>query len=409
MSSIGNVEIRTITAAELPAFARQLTRAFGGDPLPKEDEYDFRKVLDLDRVFAAFDGDQIVGTCAATSLDLTVPGGVMPMGGTTMISVQPTHRRRGILRAMMREHIEEVRGRGEALAGLWCSESSIYGQFGFGSAAELCEMNANADKVDFLGEPPERKLRSVEPDEARKIFPAVYERVSAERPGMFGRSAGWWQANTFRDVESEREGRSAKRFLLCEGASGAEGYAIYQQREKWTDFPAGEIHVVELFGATSEAREALWRMLMNIDLFPSVTFWNMAVDDELAWRVAEPRRVQRKIMDSLWLRLLDIPRALSGRAYSASGRCVLGIRDPFLPENDGNYELITSVDAAECQRTQSEPDIECEVDALGSLFLGGHRATTLARGGRIAGERESLELLDRMFSWSPLPWCPEVF
>lgn len=409
MSSDSDLEIRTITDAELELFARQLTRGFGGDPLPKEDEFDFRKVLDLDRIFAAFDGDQIAGTCAAFSLELTVPGGVMKMGGTTMISVQPTHRRRGLLRAMMRKHIEEMRGRDEAIAGLWCSESSIYGQFGYGSAAELCEMNADADRVHFVGPAPQRKLRSLESEEARKILPAIYDRVRVERPGMFTRSAGWWQADTFRDVESEREGRSQKRFLICEGEDGADGYAIYQQKEKWTDFPEGEIHVVDLFGVTPEAREALWRMLMNIDLFPRVSFWNMPVDDELAWRITEPRRVQRKFMDSLWLRLLDIPRALTGRAYSETGRCVLGIRDAFLPENDGNYELITSGDGAQCQRTSAEADIRCEVDALGALFLGGHRATTLARGGRITGERESLELLDRMFAWSPLPWCPAIF
>ena len=135
----------------------------------------------------------------------------------------------------------------------------------------------------------------------------------------------------------------------------------------------------------------------------------MAVDDELAWRITEPRRVERKVADSLWIRLLDIPRALSGRAYSESGRCVLGIRDPFLPENDGNYELIVSADAAQCRRTQAEADVTCEVDVLGSLYLGGHRATTLARAGRIAGNPTSIELLDRMFAWSPLPWCPEAF
>jgi predicted acetyltransferase len=135
----------------------------------------------------------------------------------------------------------------------------------------------------------------------------------------------------------------------------------------------------------------------------------MAVDDELAWRVAEPRRVERKVMDSLWLRLLDIPRALSARVYSEDGCCVFGVRDPFLPENDGNYELTVSSAAARCLSTKATADVSCEVDALGAIFLGGHRASTLARAGRIEGDPSTVALLDRMFASSPLPWCPEMF
>lgn len=409
MRPTDDIEIRTIAGTELELFKLQLTRGFGGDPLPKKDDFDFLTVLDLDRMFAAFDGDQIVGTCAAFSLDLTVPGGTLPMGGTTMVTVQPTHRRRGLLRAMMRAHIQDVRDRGEPLAGLWCSESSIYRQFGYGSAVEICEMKANAARIEFLDEPAERTLRIIEADEARKILPGVHDSVRSRRPGMFARSGGWWEGDTFRDVESEREGRTAKRFVICEGVHGADGYAIYRQKSKWDEFPEGEIHVIELCCATPEANDALWRFLMNIDLYPNVSFWNMAVDDELAWRVVEPRRVERRVFDSLWLRLLDIPRALSGRAYSENGRCVLGIRDPFLPENDGNYELTISEQGAECRRTGDSADVSCEVDALGALFLGGHRATTLSRGGRISGNPASIARLDRMFAWSPLPWCPETF
>ena len=211
-------------------------------------------------------------------------------------------------------------------------------------------------------------------------------------------------------IRTRWEGRSAKRYVICEGVEGVDGYAIYQQKEKWVGgFPEGEVAIVELFGVTPEANETLWRFVTNIDLHPKLNFWNMAVDDELAWRITEPRRVERKVEDSLWLRLLDIPRALEGRTYSESGRCVLGICDPFLPENDGNYELIVSANAAQCCRTQASADWSCEIDVLGSLYLGGHRATTLARAGRIAGKPTTIELLDRMFAWSPLPWCPEIF
>ena len=409
MDATTDIRIRPIADSELVAFHRAVNRGFGGDPRPKEDEALIAKILEPSRSIATFDGDSIVGTCAAFSLDLTVPGVVLPMGGTTMVTVHPTHRRRGLLRRMMQMHLEEVKGHGDPIAGLWCSESSIYQQFGYGPAVERYEMDANADRIQFAGAAPDQTIRMIEDDEAEKILPRIFDAVRATRPGMWSRSAGWWEVEIFRDDPARREGRTAKRIVISEGRAGVEGYAIYRQRQKWPEFPESEIHVIELFATTTDARLALWRFLMNIDLHPNVQFWNMALDDELFWQVKEPRRLRRRVHDSLWLRVLDIPRALSSRRYSQTGRCVLAIRDPFLPDNDGSYQLTASESGAECRRTRDEPDVQCDISALGSLFLGGNRATTLARAGRIRGGPDSISRLDRMFASDPLPWCPEIF
>ena len=68
------------------------------------------------------------------------PGGRLPTAGTSVVAVAPTHRRRGILRAMMTQHLAEVHEKGEPLAALWASESSIYGRFGYGPASERAVM-----------------------------------------------------------------------------------------------------------------------------------------------------------------------------------------------------------------------------------------------------------------------------
>jgi predicted acetyltransferase len=409
MDATSDITVRTIAEAEFDKFQNAINRGFGGDPPSKADAYPIAKVLEPARSFAAFDGDSIVGTCAAFSLDLTVPGGVLPMGGTTMVTVHPTHRRRGLLRRMMQAHLDEVRSHGDPIAGLWCSESSIYQQFGYGLAVEHYEMDADADRIHFIGAAPSQDIRAIEFEEARKILPEIFDAVRSTRPGMFSRSAGWWEAEVFRDVESEREGRTAKRIVISQGDGGVEGYAIYRQRPKWPEFPENEIYLTELFAKTASARLALWRFMMNIDLHPKVQFWNMPIDDELFWCVSEPRRLRRRINDSLWIRVLDIPRALSSRAYADTGTCVLGIRDPFLPENDGSYRLTVNSAGAECRATSEEPAIRCDINAVGSLFLGGNRATTLSRAGLITGDPDSIRKLERMFAWSPLPWCPEIF
>ncbi len=404
-----DLTVRPIEESEFDTFRAKIARGFGGDLNPKDDPVFFRKIIEFDRTVAAFDGDEMVGTGGAFSFDLTVPGAALPMGGTTIISVQPTHRRRGVLRAMMKAHLDDVRRRGEPLAGLWASDSAIYGRFGYGLATDLHQVKLDAGAIEFSGDPPAGEVRLVEPGESRAKMETVYERIRPARPGMLSRSDAWWNGRMMYDPEHCRRGCSAKRFAVYTSPAGVDGYAVYRQKDKWDDFPEGEVQVSELMAATPEAHEALWRYLTRIDLFPRIEYWNLPVDDELPWRVVETRRVRRYVCDALWIRLIDIPKALEGRSYRAEGRIVLGVHDPYMPDNEGRYLLEAGPDGAKCSMTSDDADLELDVNALGALYLGGRSISTLARAGWVHGEPELLATAGVLFAWDPQPWCPEIF
>ena len=78
------------------------------------------------------------------SFELTIPGGVLPAAGVTIVGVHPTHRRRGILRRMMRLQLDAIHERGEPLAILWASEGSIYQRFGYGLGSMRTGINLDA-------------------------------------------------------------------------------------------------------------------------------------------------------------------------------------------------------------------------------------------------------------------------
>ncbi len=404
-----DLTVRPITDDEVDTFRRRLSRGFGGDALEDEDSTNFRRIVELPRTVAAFDRGDLVGTCVAFSLEVTVPGGALPMGGTTMVTVQPTHRRRGVLRAMMKEHLDEVRRRGEPLAGLWASEGSIYARFGFGPAAEACDARLDGRAVTFSGDGPDGSVRLIEPQECNAILPPVYDRVRATRPGMLSRSDDWWAARHFQDPKHRRGDRSAKRCAVYEDGGAATGYAVYRQKVGRDSIAEGEVFVVELIAATPDAHDGLWRFLSSIDLFPNVRYPHLPADDELHWRLTDARRLERSVRDTLWLRLMNVATALSRRSYGAQGGLVLGVRDPFMPENGGSYRLEARAGSAACRRCSDEPDLELGIDALSAVYLGGHRPSTLARAGSVRGAADALATADRLFAWAPLPWCPEVF
>ena len=404
-------EIRNITVDDADLFRSRLSRGFGGD-LDKDDDARerFDAIFDYDRTFGVFDGDDIVGTGAAFSLGVTVPGGaVVPMGGTTVISVQPTHRRRGILRDLMSRHLDEVAERHEPLAGLWASESSIYGRFGYGPATFRHKSELDASKVDFRRDDAKGDVRLLEAEEAVSVVPRLYGAAVSQRAGMLTRSDAWWKYRVLADVESWRGGKSALRHAVYEVGNEAAGYALYRQKSKWEDFVSdGEVDVVEIITSDADAHQGLWSFLTNIDLFPRVSWWNAPVDDPLSLMITDSRRVRRTVSDALWIRLMDVPTALEARNYEHDGVITFEVGDE-LEDASTVYRLEVTDGLAGCEVIDGSPDVALTLDVLGHLYLGGGDAVSMAAAGRIGGDPGAVAELHRIFRTASAPWCPEVF
>lgn len=403
--------IRPATSDEIPAMQETMGFGFGFDPMPELREL-FAATVELDRTRCAFEGATLVGTSGAFSLDLTVPGGSLPTGGTTMVAVRSSHRRQGLLRAMMSAHLDDVQERGEPLAALWASESAIYGRFGYGPAAYL--QGFEIERVHSAFSEPVAapgRFRLIDAEEACKLLPQIYDAVCTERPGHFARSSAWWERRRTFDPSWGREGASAYRFLVYEQDGRARGYLQYRVKpeDQGLGLPAGRLLIEELQGLDQTSRTALWRYALDVDLIATITAWNQPLDDELPWLLADSRRLKRSVTDSLWVRVMDVPAALAGRRYSSEGRLALRVHDEISPQNDGTWQLDGGPDGATCERCSAQPEIGLRAVDLGALYLGGNGFQTLARAGRIEGSPQALARADAMFTWHPVPWCPEIF
>lgn len=405
------MEIRRITTDEVQTFCDTLGQVFGDDAREGDLER-FTMLFERDRLIAAFDGDQVVGTVGAFSFELTVPGGRLPMGATTVTAVRPSHRRRGVLTRMMRAHVDEVRSRGEPLAGLWASESGIYARFGYGMAAYRSRLAIDRGHAALVAsaEPP-GPVRMIDAGEAERILPEVYDRVRPTRPGMLSRTPVWWKHHRLDDSEHGRQGASAFRFAVCEDEDGKpSAYVQYRHRPRWEDaLPAGTLDVEELVASTPTGHRSIWAYVLGVDLVTTVKAWNQPVDETLPWLLEDPRRALPDVSDSLWVRLVDLPRALATRRYRVPGELILRVRDPFCPWNEGTWRLEGGPDGAVCEPSDATPQLTTTAADVGALYLGGNRVSTLARAGRIAGDPEALARADLMFSWDRAPWCAEVF
>jgi predicted acetyltransferase len=364
----------------------------------------FERSLPHERMHAAFEEDEIVGGAGAFPFRLSVPGGALPCAGVTAVGVYPTHRRRGVLRSLMDEQLRDVHGRGEPIAALWASEETIYGRFGYGIAAWAGEL-AIPHEWDAFAEPLERRgsVRFVGADEAANLFPPVWEELARQRPGVFARGESWWTLRTLRQRDEEPH----NRFAVLEIDGEAQAYAIYRIHGSWSDGAStARLEVVEAIGATPQATAEIWRFLLDVDWVATVEASLIPPDHPLFLLLATPRRARYRMGDGLWVRLVDVGAALSGRAYAGDGAIVFEVRDEICEWNAGRWR----VGEGECAPTEEAADLALDVSALGSVFLGGVSFARLRDALRVEELRDgAVERADELFGWRPLPWCPEIF
>jgi predicted acetyltransferase len=409
-----DIEIRPIAAEQWAEFGRVMGIAFG-ESHSDEELADHQRGFEFDRSMAAFDGDRIVGTGGADSLELTLPGLTsIPVGGLTAISVLPTHRRRGILRAMILRHFEDVEARGEPVSALGASESVIYGRFGYGVATMFADYEIDPRHGAFLRgiAAGSGRLRMLEPEEAAKLVPAFYERYHHSQPGELSRKPAWWERYV-RDPEWGRDGYSRHVDVVYESEPGrVDGWVSYRVQERWPEgMPANLVKVRMLVGLTPEADAALWRYCLDLDLAGTVRLQDRPVDEPGRWRLADPRRLRTvHVGDQLWVRLLDLPAAMRARRYATDGELVLEVTDALRPRNQGRFRLEGGPDGAACEPTSAEPDLALDVTDLGAAYLGGVRPTVLGRAGRVVELAPgALGRADRMFASDPAPLCTTHF
>ena len=391
-----SIQIRYATADEFEA-AAELDGASFGIAYDEESLADARTELHLDRVLAGLDGDRIVAISAELPFEFTLPGGALvPATGLTWVSVELTHRRRGLVRGLLERQIRAAADAGVAAVLLYASEGGIYGRFGFGNATVFRLTVVHRRRSRFAEPVDASAVRRLNNEEAAPLLPAIYDRWRRQIPGAVSRDEQRWRL-VLRDRPAQRKGGGPLLHLVH-----PDGYLSYRVTTKWEGGePDGDCEIVDYVPGSPEAHAALWQTLLGLDLVARINSYKIPVDDPLPLRLTDPRAVDTQHWaDGLWVRPTDVAALLGRRRYGLELDCVFGVRDPVL--GDGRYRLQGGPDGASCTRTSDAPDVELDVADVGALVLGGMRFGRFVRAGRVrvadaalAGRLELSLLADR--------------
>jgi predicted acetyltransferase len=414
------MEIRPTTDQDLDVFVNTLHSAFGLYPdTPNEDGSGvWWSAFEMDRGLLAVTADgRPVGTAAAYSFELTLPGEVLaPAAGISGVGVLPSHRRQGVLTAMMRHQLTELRARGEFLSVLLASEAPIYGRFGYGPATYTGRITvarhqgalaalrahgwAGAPTADSGTSSNSSSVEVMRRAECGEILEEVYDRYRRAQPGALSRPHRWWTLGAGQPPIAQ-----APRYVAVHrDADGVpDGYASYSLSD-------GTLTVDETIATDDAVSTALIGFLLGHDLVTQVAFKHFPPGHPLRWQLADFRAAQvSSDSDWLWVRLLDVPQALTTRGWFTDGELVLDVDDPFLGEHH-RYLLTVRDGKADCVPTDRDPDLSLDVSDLGSIYLGGTAPSTLVRAGHIRAHRsDAATLADILFHAERHPHCLHWF
>ncbi len=322
-----DIEVRPCASVEELRQAVDVISHYFGSETTLEDAERFATWLEVERMHIALDGDRIVGGAGAFSYEMSMPGGAsVPAAGVTVVGVLPTHRRRGVLSAMMRRSSRTAaraamrsricgrrRRRSTAASATGSRRGWARSTWRASGRSSRCRSSRAARCASSTSR--SRRARS------RRST----RRCVAQRPGMFKRSKAWWETRRLFDDPARRQGGPKNRVLLELDGKPA-GYAIYTVKQDWQSGSSkGTVSIMEVVAPTPEASRELWRWLLDFDWTSQFEANLLPVDHELFLLLAEPRRMQFAINDGVWVRPVDVGAALSARSYSGDGEIVLEV------------------------------------------------------------------------------------
>lgn len=410
---------RTITPADAEDpvhwrnFSRAEWRGFNDTP-PSDDWLAHQLTVELERgsvlrtahapALPGGESDDVpVATWDEWVGSLNIGGALVDVLQISSVTVAAPHRRRGILRRFMTDSLAAAAAAGVPIAALAVSDTRIYGRFGFGPATYEESIEVLADSREAVRGPDSGRVGYLPLDNLQETALRVFQRCHEATPGSIGRSRLTSDVSSHSLDEDRKPNQKIFAAAHWDADGAIDGYVTWKVKD------GAVAQVLDLAAVTEEARLALWRLLIGLELIEKVTYASARVDEVLPPALPDSRRYKvRGRSDMLWLRILDPASCLTARDYASDGRVILGIEDA-MGYAAGAFALTVTGGRAEVCPASAEPEVRLDAAGLSAVLLGGTRLGALAAIGAVTGDPGAVARLDALLARPRAPYCTTPF
>jgi predicted acetyltransferase len=412
---VSDISIDRIQVEDLPAWSRSVHTTFlDPHPVATPEILEWRaKHFEEGRFWGAKVGGRYVGSLRTFSTPFSVPGRDgdtvdLTADAVTSVTVAATHRRRGLLRSMITASLDEARARGEPISILVAAEWPIYGRFGYAAASQWAEVKVatHSAGAQLRQRPTGGAVREVERADMQELAPDLFEVVRRQRAGNLKRDESDWERIFLPELRGKDEADPI--YIVHEDDAGTvDGYLSWRATEGFEFTRGGKVRASDIIAGNGAARTGLWDYLLNMDVVDEVTVSNGPVDDPLRWELVDGRVLRADVIDAVWVRLLDVPAAMSARAYAVPGTLAFELVDDATGGYAaGTYLLDAGTDGATCVRTQTaSPELRMSQRALAAVYLGDFSLRVQHAAGLVDEQVPgAIARADAMLRTGLLPW-----
>lgn len=396
---------RPATKDEMAVAGKQIDHAFneeGGEGFGVRPEWSL----------FAFDGERIAATSGVYPFQMDFDGQELACAGVTIVTTEPEYRRRGLVRELMTQTLHQAKADGKPVAALWASMGAIYQRFGYGLASNYNFYRIDPRDVVFRDDlAVGGYVRRMDTEAALPLIKEVYSRSIEGKTLTVNREDYFWDA-----MYPDRDKAKPHFAVYFDSTDTPRGFAAYRQKS-FTRTGSGPdilLSIGDFIWLDMECYRGLWNYFCSYDLAGRLEFQFVPDDDPAPQLLLEPRRLNRRASDGIWLRVVDVPALLGERGYSHGGNATVTIKDDDLcPWNNGTWTVSAEGNGARGNVEKGGPArsaLNLSINTLASLASGHITASQLARIGKIeCADAGALRAADVLFSTLHRPWCAHEF
>ncbi|MGO1385562.1 MAG: GNAT family N-acetyltransferase [Arachnia sp.] len=409
MHRVETIQVADTLNPELRSYAAAMRNGFFETPMTEKglqtwhshllaDKTRLRVVRDTQRPFGM--AQEPVATFASWDGTMNVGRGLVPTNFITDVTVQASHRRRGLMNALMSTDLAEARERNDVFAVLTATDARLYGRFGFGVTAGARRLEIESGPKFQLRTEPVGHSVFTDPSHIAELRQKIFQTFHTHQFWSVGRANHYWTSGFDWNTQQPIPQRGAVHF---DEHGEPDATLVFSVTED-------SLKIVDLIGTSTGAEIELLRLLAHGEAHETI-IWPRCHDSRhpLPWALEDSRVVRTtKEFDTVWVRVLDVERAVEMRQFDHDGSVTLEIRD----KQDfcsGTYEISVEGGQATAVRTTGAADVAMDVAAFSTLLSGLQGAVELGVAGVAFGSRESLHRASRLFAKDNPPVSASIF
>lgn len=337
------------------------------------------------------DHSRVVGTSTYVPVKVAFPsdqGAVsQDVHGVTWVAVRQDRRRQGVARALMTAQLAWARDQGFSWSALTSSDPAIYGRYGYGCATEehtITVTGGRFSSVDIDQTPYTFDLLPTT-DQAYELHHQVVIAQAQQVAGTVTLDPEFFRARYAQDHHTNLHRAQPRMAILRKNGTPVAASLI--ERPAPPENPDEQV-MQGFVSATDEARVLLAKYISSFDLVKATKIRGTTTDDALVWAGDGPRALARSTRDGLWMRPVDLAKALGGLFWRQPVTMVVEITDPVPGTPQKVVVEATEPGTAMVEPTDAAPDVKLPSATVGALSLGGLSPVAATRRGPFTEHRQ---------------------